>query len=358
MYMVSLMEKKLRIGIVDTLSLSANNKIYGHFNKTASDYYNILSKVGDVYIVGGETYAAHFDKNKLIRLPFYTTKKEFDSRDVFVRLICKAKSIINTAFAYLLPLDILIFQDANQTAIYKLSKYSGKKRVFIVKYAIENREAVRNAFWKNSKHFDGVITSIKSVAEYYQKPYVLIPDYFPMETAQASDCIKKWDVSVVGTVMGFKDYEAVVEALSNTEFKVYIAGYFPDKERLSMIKSMSSDNIVIEDKYLSEEEYDCAIRSSRYVLLPYKAEGYAEKSSGVVLDAIYRGVPVITPDYESFSFVKEEKLGYCYTGGLSKTNLLPLLSKDANAVGVQEFIMKQKEKAKVFADFVVNAEVS
>lgn len=44
MYMVSLMEKKLRIGIVDTLSLSANNKIYGHFNKTASDYYNILSK--------------------------------------------------------------------------------------------------------------------------------------------------------------------------------------------------------------------------------------------------------------------------------------------------------------------------
>ena len=55
----------MRIAIIDTLTLSLDKSIYGHFHKVSLQYFEILSKKFKVKIVGGKTYCNYFSSSEL-----------------------------------------------------------------------------------------------------------------------------------------------------------------------------------------------------------------------------------------------------------------------------------------------------
>lgn len=307
--------KEIKIAIVDTLSLHSNGKIFGHFEKVAIQYYDILNSKFDVTIMGGSAYSV--DNRKFTQLPCDICKIDFDSASKVRKIINKLKAVINIIAALLSDNEALIFQDCNQSVLYMLLRfYRGKKKIFLIKYNIETRNKTDKLLYNLKNHVAGVITNLESVAKHYRfENYVIVPDYFPMNPIDAKEK-KIYDFVCLGTVIDSKDYEDVTTAISKSKrYTLKIAGYFKDKKRHSKLLKYENERISIEDKYLSDEEYDYLIKSSKYVVLPYKAKGYNNRSSGVVLDSVYKGTPVICSNLEAFRFVKEYTLGIVYKDG-------------------------------------------
>ena len=114
----------------------------------------------------------------------------------------------------------------------------------------------------------GVITSLDEVGRYYKVPYLIVPDYFPSEEISMDE--KIYDLIIVGTVTEQKDYENVIKAVNKTKLNLKIVGYFNDEQRFNNLKIIANHNIVIENKYISDDEYKNIIKSGKYVILPYK----------------------------------------------------------------------------------------
>ena len=64
-------------------------------------------------------------------------------------------------------------------------------------------------------------------------------------------------------------------------------------------------------EYISDDDYDNYINSSRYCILNYQGT-YAERSSGVVLDTLFRNVPVVGRKCRALQFVEDNNLGVLY----------------------------------------------
>ena len=53
-----------KIAIADTLTLTHNGAVYGHFHKVSLQLHQILSKKFDVIMIAGKTYEKYFDELK------------------------------------------------------------------------------------------------------------------------------------------------------------------------------------------------------------------------------------------------------------------------------------------------------
>lgn len=349
-----------KVGIVDTLTLTKGDRIYGHFNTTAMQYFNALSKGGEVnnkancnvVIIGGKTYEHYFDRENLLQLPFTTTKNEFDDISLKARIFRTFKSFINTFVALISDVEILVFQDANQTVLYTLLRFLRvKKQVYLIKYTVEKRRRAIHGFEKVKNKISGIITSLDTVGKFYGVEYIIVPDYFP--DVMLYSCKKEYDYAVVGTAMKEKDFEGVVSAFSQSTKSLYIAGYFPDKKRYNNLMKLKTDNVKIINRYLDDNEYDKTIRKSGYIILPYKS-GYEEKSSGVILDAVYRGTPVIVSNINSFQFVKEHNIGRMYDSINELACIVEKSKLDQYSKEIIEFINKQKRKEREIIKFILS----
>lgn len=274
--------------------------------------FSVLSQCCEVRIAGGNVYYNYFDKKKVQKLPFCTEKKLFDKKNTFSRLVKMFISFCNTLVALMCNCDVIIFQDANQTMLYTLLGIIPikRKKIILIKYAIDSPKA-QKAYKKIKHKISGIISSLESVAETYGRPYVLVPDYFPLFEDDTKVILPMYDFAIVGTYMREKDYEGVVKAFSNRKESLIIAGYIPCDVK-QKLEAISTENITIVDRYLSSAEYSFYIRNATCVILPY-ASGYKCKSSGVVLDALYRKRPVLVNDIPSFHFVKERGVGVVYS---------------------------------------------
>ncbi|MGG7214925.1 glycosyltransferase [Clostridium nigeriense] len=330
----------INIGIVDTISLKKNKKIFGHWLNTALQYKNILSKDDsiNIFVLGGPVYK-NYIYNNYVRLPFDLEKKMFDRTGIKI-LFNKLKAVINTIAAIKSNTDILIFQDANQTILYTLLRFfKVNKKIYLIKYSIDERKQAVKSFNKIKNKISGVITSLDEVGRYYKVPYLIVPDYFPSEEISMNE--KIYDLIIVGTVTEQKDYENVIKAVNKTKLNLKIVGYFNDEQRFNNLKNIANHNIVIENKYISDDEYKNIIKSGKYVILPYKKESYNYKSSGVVLDAIYNGVPVIVPGLNSFEFVKNNKVGLTYNNSFDE------IIEDISDINYDELINNVKKYCKI-----------
>lgn len=310
----------MKIGIVDTYSLSRNGEIYGHYSKTAKQYSKVLSRDNEICIIGGKGYEKILDTEKFIKLPF-SVNVETKYESFLKKMIKYIGCCINVLIAFLADCDVLIFQDSNRNLVSLLLAYiPTKKKIYFIRYSEDygNKKKYQMLAYKK---LSGVITSLENVAQNFDCETLIIPDYLPDYTKREDNEIKQYDIAVVGTVTNEKNYEMVVSVFSGSEYKVIIAGNFRDKQRLSALKLKSSSNIQIVDDYLAEVEYERILKSSKYIMLPY-FESKIPKSSGVVLDALYRNIPVIVPDNEAFEFVKEKNLGIVYHDVLNIENLM------------------------------------
>lgn len=339
----------MKILIADVLTLTKGNIVYGHYSKTAEQYKSILQNSFQVKIAGGKTYGKYFDTDDILKLPFITTKKEFDSNNLLIRILRTFKIIINILVILMSDADTVIFQDCVQTILYTILRIiPTKKKIILIKYAVDSRERSNHSFDKIKDRIFGIITSIEEVATFYDVNYLIVPDYFPDDSPKGS-CITEYDFGIIGTITLEKDYQMIIDNVNNSNYTAIIAGYFSDKSLLQELREIAQDNVKIIDKYLSEEEYKRLINKCRFIVLPYKT-GYKLKSSGVVLDAIYNYKPVITPKFTSFKFVSDNNLGYQYAYKISE--VFEKIKTQPNELFFEDFINQCTKKKKELIEFV------
>lgn len=104
---------------------------------------------------------------------------------------------------------------------------------------------------------------------------------------------------IIGTMTESKDIEGLVETFLNSDIHVKIIGKFVDKSLYSILKEKikTCGSILIEDKYLDNDEYYSLIAESRYVILPYKQSYYNKRTSGIILEAMFLDTIPIAPEY-------------------------------------------------------------
>jgi glycosyltransferase involved in cell wall biosynthesis len=301
-----------KVLIADITTLTYEDKLFGHFAKVANQYCQILSKEFDVQIAGGKTYKNYFRDYQLYQLPFFIKKNE-NASGIAGRIKRKWKEFFNAWKCLHSNSDIIIFQCLNETPVYLALLFGCNKKVYMIQYQRGLDCKGKKVLYDRIKNrISGTIVSSDIVGKYYDITYIVLPDYFPpVQISSVQDENLIYDITILGTANTWKDYVGAVKYFRNSRWKMLIAGKFTDESMYNAIMQLKTDNITVINKYLTDIEYQNCLNCSKYIMLPYKEE-YKDKSSGVLLEAIYAGKPVIVPDISTFDIVNKNKLGIVY----------------------------------------------
>lgn len=197
---------------------------------------------------------------------------------------------------------------------------------------------------KGSSKFDGLIYTQKGMAAGH--PHTLyIPDYYYDEDKYGRyRSVKKENKTVcLGTMNPYKKLEELVDAFNKNGEKLEIKGYFYDKERFSSLLKKKNDNILIEDRVLTEEEYYTALSSAKYSVLPYDMNQYSNRTSGILQESLFMNMMIIAPK----QLLEEngmEGIGYSDIEDLEDFQTLVMKTASQKRNGLEEYDKETVQK--------------
>lgn len=340
-----------KVIIAEVTGFIHNGKPSAHYWKVARQYEQILSGRFRVKIAGPKQFSKYLPEYKIIAMP-YSNKglKQYNAIESIIKIL---REIANYRFIMKHNADIVIFQSSGFLSLcISLFLFKPDRDIFMIQYTdILHSFKYRFLFSRARKYLRGVISSIEHVAGLYHDNYLIIPDYLPVgnkECDENSDYI--YDYCVVGIMFPGKDVDDVVNTFRNTDKKVVIAGYFKDKSMYERIIRVKSTNIKVINEYISKEKYDKIICSSKYVILPY-TQYYNDASSGVALDALYRGRPVITKNLRGFDYIDKNGLGFLYNESVSEFSQDKNHYKDYKS-NIRQYISQKRKLSRELAEFI------
>jgi glycosyltransferase involved in cell wall biosynthesis len=204
----------------------------------------------------------------------------------------------------------------------------------------------------------GVICPSEEVGEKFSVPYCIVPDYIYTGTDfnfKSSYYDKEYDFCVIGRLNKDKGIIEIISALKGKGCSVLIAGK-PDSQEyhnyiLQSVKGAS--NIELHLDYLSEIEYQSYINQSRYAILNYQLE-YSNRSSGVVFDTLFAGLPVIGNRCRTLQFIEDNGLGMI-CDDLNNIDLNLILNEsfyNKCLVNIADFCINNKKNSEKLASFI------
>lgn len=319
-----------KIIIADICSLNRNGKTSGHYFPVAQNYLNMF---GDQCIVaGGPIYKNQFTKH-LMQLPYDHIYNE----NIW---IAKWHEIINckTLFQHAKG-NIIVMQSVaiitTFISIFLFYKKNNSKLFFIQYY-----DECLNSFWKRILYnlikdkINGIICSSDKVGKKFNKPYIVVTDYIYTDDINTINKLpyeeRIYDYSLVGGIYKDKGQLEAIKHLANRGLKILIAGQVREEGILEELNKVAKEDPLIEMNigYITDDEYHQYIRQSKYCILNYSGT-YNERSSGVVLDILFDGTPVIGNKCGALDLIHSNNLGYIYD---DITNFDPqrLLNKHAH----------------------------
>ncbi len=286
-------------------------KSTGHYFAVARNYQEMFGD--NVIVAGGPVYKTGFADDELLQLP-YNAGGGFKARlKTFanaIRLFKEAKGQI-----------IVLQQCTTITTFLCLALFYHKKsKVFMIQYSREGfRSKIGRFLFKLAKSkIDGIICPNDMVGQTFQGvPYCVVPDYIYTGSENNVEIPykdRKYDISIVGRISPEKGVVEVAQKLANTQYSILIAGKPQNIDIESKLKTIcdNAKNIELHLGVIPDEEYYSYLRNGRYAFLNYSGE-YSERSSGVVFDTLFNGVPVIGKRCKSLQFIEDENLGYLYS---------------------------------------------
>lgn len=303
-----------RVIIADVKSHVQGDTFRGHGRAVAEHYLNVFRGTADVHVAGGPVYRRFFED--VVPLPFNSEEASSPlknkwrvMRNLF-SLFCQCRK------------DTIIIQScAVVTAFLGIALFKRKEtRVFMIQY---DRDGVssrlkRFLFRLAKPKISGIICPNIDVGEAYGLPYCVVPDYIYTEEASQEGFVpyaqRQYDFCMLGLIWRSKGFVEAARLLAGTPYKVLIAGMPSQEEGLrEELKEIcdAAENVELHMRYLAADEYDAYIRQSRYCILNY-SECYSQKSSGVVFDFLFRGVPVIGSKCRTLRFIEENAIGRTY----------------------------------------------
>ncbi|GAA6530409.1 hypothetical protein LPYR103PRE_23820 [Segatella asaccharophila] len=305
-----------RLILADVKSYSNKGKSTGHYFSLAENYIELFSDVVDVKIGGGPVYLSKFKKNEVFLLPYDSKSSEPKWRQIW-------HTLMNCRYLYKHATndDVVVMQhSAAATFMIGIMLFACKKNnIFVIAYDKNpiNSLLKRIVYSFSSHRIKGVLTSNEDVGKSFCKPYCMIPDYIfagkISDIPNVSYSNKKYDFVMIGMIWPDKGVLEAARHLANTPYKVLIAGgvaYDWLEKELKQVCD-NSDNIELHLGYVSDNDYHYYLDNAKYSLLNYQGS-YAERSSGVVLDALFRGVPIVGHHSHATKLVKDMNLGLIY----------------------------------------------
>lgn len=149
---------------------------------------------------------------------------------------------------------------------------------------------------KGAGKFHGLIYTQKGMAGFHGNT-LYIPDYYYDEKKYGKyrNIPKKEMAVCLGTMTPYKKLEELIDAFNENGMQLEIKGYFYEKERFQKLLQRKTDNIIIEDVVLSEEEYYRLLAEAKYSILPYDMKQYGSRTSGVLQESLFLNTIPVAP---------------------------------------------------------------
>lgn len=299
--------------IADLRSNNNAGKSTGHFLPVAAMYQKLFAGKCNVKVAGGPVYLTRFRSDEMCLLPYDVSstsiRDKWHTMKNAIKLFGEAKGQ-----------TIVVQQGTVVTAMIAIALfYRNTSRLYMIQYSDEGvRTVFRRLIYRFAKRkIDGIICPNRIVGEAYERPYLVVPDYiYTGEHIQQSVKAyndKTYDFCMIGRISPEKGVVNVARLLRNTKYKVLIAGKTQNEDQAKTLHEICDDslNIVLRLEYVSDTDYLNYLNDSRYAILNYSGE-YSKRSSGVVYDTIFNGVPVIGCRCSALQFIENMGLGMLF----------------------------------------------
>lgn len=212
----------------------------------------------------------------------------------------------------------------------------------------------KKIFLSGIKKADGIIYTRQGMQFPHRNTFYM-PDYYYSEEKYAKylGVKKQHKVVCLGAMNPYKKLEELVEVFNVNGICLEIKGFFYEKKRYEELCKVKEDNITIENRILSEEEYYRSLAEAEYSILPYDMQQYRGRTSGVLQESIFLGCIPIAP----YQLLKENGsvgIGYGELDDLSgKDFLMQEASIDVSAI---KAACDEKKIQKELYNFCINIE--
>lgn len=179
------------------------------------------------------------------------------------------------------------------------------KNIYTLNYMTYKPEANEKGLGKKIKWLiykwasHRIKTEFVTCKKKYGQNQVYVPDYYfdPLFYGKYISKKKKNQVVFCGGITSAKEVERVIEVFAKNRQSLIISGKFENQRLYEKVTKTCYDNIKINNKRLSDEEYYNLIGESKYIILPYKESCYSGRSSGVILEALFLDAVIIGPRF-------------------------------------------------------------
>lgn len=345
-----------RIYIADIQSrCNTKNQCVGHWFALAKNYIALFKEKCDVIVAGGPVYREEFGKYSYLSLPKNVTD-EMGSLSRYLAFYRNARYLFNQAKG-----DTIILQYGSpfSTHIAILLGYK-KSNVYLIEYSTVGIQGfLKHIIWRLLKRkICGVICPSEKVGKNFSVPYCVVPDYiYTGECFKSSSSFydKKYDFCVIGRLNKDKGIVEIINTLKNKGCSVLIAGKADCLDYYNSIlqSACSASNIELHLDYLSTIEYQTYLSQSRYAILNYQSE-YSNRSSGVVFDTLFAGLPVIGNRCASLQFIEDHGLGMVLDS-LNDIDLNSILNEsfyNRCLANIADYCKENKKSSEKLAGFI------
>lgn len=302
--------------LADVRSQSYRGDPIGHYKYVSNLYLRLFGSICDVRIAGGPVYTKDFKRDNYLPLPYDAYDKEaFIKR--YYRTLINCKHLFEATGR-----DDIILMHNSSVSTYLIGIILFAKRrnnIYAILYSddVTLSRGKKFLFDLAKKQIKGILVPNNTVGKAYGLPYCVVPDYIftgdIQKLSKASYNEKKYDFVILGGMYRDKCVVEAARKFEHTDYKVLIAGLPYDEytsKELTRICGNNS-NMELHLGLLPDKDYERYMNEARYCLLNYQGS-YMHRSSGVVLDAMFHGVPVVGHRSFPLELAEKEKVGLVY----------------------------------------------
>lgn len=345
-----------RLIIADAKSYNNKGKTTGHYFAVAQNYLDLYGDYCEVKVAGGPIFKTHFNEKDIFLLPYdFIPSKSW--------LVSKWRVLKNCKYIFKNTLtdDVIVIQQSGlSTAIMGIALFAKKKsNVYVIAYDTDAvTSPIKRLIYKFARHkIKGLLCPNKHVADAYGIPHCIVTDYIYVKQITKPAATfenKKYDIAIVGSICHGKGVSEAAKVLAKIDCRVLIAGK-ADKQLADELHEIcdNAKNIELHVGFVTDENYYQYIRKARFCLLNYYGV-YEDRSSGVALDIIFNGTPILGHRCTALNFVEKEHVGLLFDD-INKFDFSVIMQKGnycSYLSGITCYLDKQKEYRKKVIEFL------
>lgn len=345
-----------RLVLTDVKSFNYKGKQTGHYFSLAKNYISLFSNVCQVKIAGGPIYKTGFSSDQLLLLP----KDNVYNGNFINNKLASMRNMISL-MRQTTREDIIILQMAGATTTLLALLLFGRsnRKIYSIQYdlAAINSSIKRIIFKLAKRKLAGIICPTTSIGEKLGLPYCVVPDYIYTDSNNIQEPIpfseRKYDFCMIGRIVPEKGITEAAHWLATTGKKVIIAGNPSTTAITDELKEISNSNpnIEVDLGFIEEDKLYHYIRNSKYSLMNYQGV-YTSRSSGIVLDSIFNGTPVVGHKCFALQFIEDENIGLLYNN-ISDIDL-SITTSQQTWEDINKNIIQYRIKNKSYKDTLVS----